>query len=87
MDEDEFYDGRDDDSDEDEASEDDEETFDTVACPFCRKQIHEDTVRCPHCENYISTLDGPRLKWQPWWIMLGVVVCLAIALLWAFGGV
>ena len=71
-----------DDFDEDEASEGDDDTFDTVACPYCRKQIHEDAVRCPYCENYISAADAPRLKVQPWWIIAGVVVCLVIVLIW-----
>jgi len=83
MDEKEFYDDRDDHFDDIEDSEDDDESFDTVACPYCTQQIHEDAVRCPHCENYISTLDGPRLKAQPWWIMVGVVICLVIVLIWS----
>jgi hypothetical protein len=75
------------DDDDYEESEDDDETFDTVPCPYCREPIHEDFVRCPHCENYISTADGPRLKVQPWWIIVGVAVCLLIVAWWIYGGV
>jgi len=87
MEEEEFDDDRAEYFDQDEESEDDDESFDTVACPYCTKQIHEDAVRCPHCENYISTLDSPRRRARPWWIMLGVVLCLIVVLIWALGGV
>ena len=80
-----FDDDRDDHFDEDEVSEDDNETYDTVPCPYCREPIHEDTIRCPHCEQYISTTDAPR-RLNPWWIVLGVVLCLAIVAVWVTGG-
>jgi hypothetical protein len=52
-------------------------------CPYCRRLILEDTERCPYCENYISEEDAPpRLK--PWWFVAGVLLCLAVALLWVF---
>ncbi|MCE9554534.1 MAG: zinc ribbon domain-containing protein [Planctomycetes bacterium] len=87
-------DDRDDDFDDDdfdddefeEGSGDDDDSFDTVPCPYCRQPIHEDAVRCPHCENYISTVDAPRFTFRPWWIILGVVVCLAIVYVWVTGG-
>jgi len=78
-------DDRDDDFDDDEfeeGSDDNDDSFDTIPCPYCRQQIHEDAVRCPHCENYISAVDAPRLKPQPWWMIVGVVVCLVIVLIW-----
>jgi hypothetical protein len=53
---------------------------DTIPCPYCRQPIHEDSVRCPHCENYLSDEDVPARK--PWWLILGVVVCLLIVYMW-----
>ena len=53
---------------------------DTIPCPYCRQPIHEDSVRCPHCENYLSDEDVPSRK--PWWLILGVVVCLLIVYMW-----
>jgi hypothetical protein len=75
----------DDDAEFDDDDDVDEEDTDepTVACPYCRRQIHEDAQRCPYCERYISAEDAPRLK--PWWLVLGVIVCLAIILWWIVG--
>jgi hypothetical protein len=66
-----------------EGGEDDDEEP-TVACPYCGREIHEDAQRCPYCEKYISAEDssGPR---KPWWIIVGVIVCLYVMLRWAFG--
>jgi hypothetical protein len=71
-----------DDYDDDIDTEDDSEP--TVPCPHCRREIHEDSPRCPYCEEYISTLDSTGVK--PWWIYLGVGVCLFIVCLWMFPG-
>ena len=49
-----------------------------VACPYCRKFVHEEAVRCHHCGNASSTEDAPSRK--PWWLVMGVVVCLAVIL-------
>ena len=58
---------------------DDEE--DTVPCPYCRRPIYEDAVRCPHCEHYLSREDAPAR--HSWWLLLGVLVCVLLALGWA----
>jgi hypothetical protein len=62
----------------------DDEDDDTIPCPYCRRPIHEDSQRCPHCENYISEEDAPTRK--PWWLIIGVVVCLLIVYSWIRGG-
>jgi len=68
--------------DEDWADDDIEEEDDaTIPCPYCRRAIHEDSVRCPYCEQYISEEDAPPGK-RPWWIVVGVVLCLAAIGLW-----
>ena len=53
----------------------------TVPCPYCRREVHEDAQRCPYCERYISAEDAPGAP-KPWWLWAGVIVCLAIILLW-----
>lgn len=57
----------------------------TVPCPYCGKLIHEDSQRCPSCEYYISEEDAPPSR-KPWWIIIGILVTLTIAILWAVGG-
>ncbi len=63
--------------DEDDISEDEDEDEPTIACPFCKRQIHEDSQRCPHCENYISDEDAPPAR-KPWWMIAGVLLCLYV---------
>ncbi len=45
----------------------------TISCPYCRREIHEDSVRCPGCGNYLSEEDTPPSR-KPWWIILGFVL-------------
>jgi DNA-directed RNA polymerase subunit RPC12/RpoP len=70
-------DDSDDDIDDYDVEDDDEEP--TVACPYCRREIHEDAQRCPYCEKYISAEDAPGAR-KPWWIIAGVIVCLYVLL-------
>ena len=64
--------------------EDDDESEPTVSCPWCDREIHEDAQRCPHCGQYISSEDGPSGR-KPWWIVAGVLLCLAMVVGWLFG--
>jgi hypothetical protein len=56
----------------------------TMPCPYCGKTIFEDAPQCPHCGQYILADDIPP-KAQPWWIVVGVVLCLCAALVWILG--
>ncbi len=67
---------------DDDGDPDDEEP--TVPCPYCRREIHEDAERCPHCGQYISSADAPAAA-KPWWVMIGVAVCLYLVYRWTFG--
>jgi aspartate carbamoyltransferase regulatory subunit len=75
MDDDDYEDDYDDDF---EVDGDDEPT---IACPYCKRDIHEDAQRCPYCEQYISQEDAPAAP-KPWWIIAGVIVCLILLLGW-----
>jgi len=54
----------------------------TVACPYCGKPIAEDSPMCPHCRSFVSIEDAPRPR-APWWMIVGVGLCLLGALTWA----
>jgi hypothetical protein len=56
----------------------------TIDCPYCGDEIHEDSPRCPACGEYLSAEDAPRER-PPWWIVLGVAVCLLLVYLWTVG--
>ena len=72
-----------DDVDDDDAFDEDEEEP-TVACPYCKREIHEDSQRCPYCERYISQEDAPPAR-KPWWLIAGVILCLYLLLRWIVG--
>ena len=59
----------------------DEDDEPTIPCPYCRREIHEDSVRCPYCEHYLSAEDAPPGR-KPWWVILGVLACLAAIATW-----
>jgi hypothetical protein len=62
----------------------DENDFDddkaTDLCPNCREEIYDDAEQCPHCGHYITEEDhAPR---KSWWVVVGAVICLSIAVWW-----
>jgi len=61
-----------------------EEGEPTVECPYCGRPIYEDAERCPYCEKYVSEEDAPP-KRKPWWVIIGVLLCLFILLYWIVG--
>ena len=54
---------------------------DTIPCPYCRRLIYHDSPRCPHCENYLTDEEAAPTR-KPWWIVLGVVLCLYLVYRW-----
>jgi predicted nucleic acid-binding Zn ribbon protein len=56
----------------------DSHSTDTEACPVCGKMIYEQAQSCPHCGNLIST--EHRRHRKPMWIVIGVILCLILAL-------
>ena len=73
-----------DDWDDDEEDWDDDDEADTIPCPYCQRQIHEDAERCPYCEHYISDEDAPPPR-KPWWIVIGTLLCFYVVYRWVAG--
>lgn len=65
----------DDDLDED----DDDDVY--IDCPYCGKTMLEDAEYCPSCDRWITDEDWPKPA-QPLWIVIGIALCLAVALTW-----
>lgn len=74
----------DDEEDLDEEFEDEDDDEPTAPCPYCGREIHEDAQRCPYCDQYISAEDAPAGR-KPWWIIVGVILCLLMVLGWLWG--
>jgi hypothetical protein len=56
----------------------------TIACPHCGEDVYDDAEQCPACGQYQSLEDEPA-RAKPWWIVIGVAICLVIVILWALG--
>ena len=69
-----------DDIDDDEWDDSDDEDDETAPCPNCDRPIYDDAELCPYCGRYVSREDAPTRK--PWWVMLGVLACLAMVTWW-----
>lgn len=82
---DDWDDGSDDDETDDVDDSDGDDSGDepTVPCPFCRQELLEDSPWCPSCDRFISDEDRQRGD-RPLWVVVTTLVCLAIALWWAF---
>ncbi len=66
------------------ADEDSDDGGATVSCPYCQREIPEGVPHCPYCENYVSDEDLPHAR-KPWWIIIGVLVCLYLIFRWTVG--
>jgi hypothetical protein len=53
----------------------------TMPCPYCGETIYDDAPQCPHCGQYILA-DDIRSQRQPWWIIIGVLLCIGAVLVW-----
>ena len=59
----------------------DDQELATEECPYCHEAIVADAILCPYCDHYLSDEDAPSAA-KPWWIVLGIIVCLASVLGW-----
>jgi predicted nucleic acid-binding Zn ribbon protein len=63
----------------DAADVDDSDSTDTEPCPICGKLIYEQAQTCQHCGNFVSL--GHTRNRKPLWIVVGVILCIILALL------
>ena len=56
----------------------------TIPCPHCGEDVYDDAEQCPHCGQYLSEETAPRSA-RPWWILVGVAICIVIVVAWALG--
>ena len=61
-----------------------EDEDETIPCPHCGAPVYEGAEQCPGCGMYLSEEDAPPAR-HPWWMALGFILCLLIALTWALG--
>ena len=71
---------RDFDPDDIDGEEEDWDDDETIPCPHCREPVYDDAELCPNCGRYLSREDAPHRK--PWWLVAGVVACLAMVTWW-----
>ena len=57
----------------------------TIPCPNCKREIHEDSQQCPGCGHYLTDEDELPRSHRPWWLILGVLVCLYAVYRWIVG--
>lgn len=68
------------------SSGDDDDDGETIPCPFCRREIHEDAERCPYCERYLSDEESEgRAADKPLWFVIGFLLCLVVLFYWLMG--
>lgn len=75
----------DDDDDDDWDAGDDGDDDGSVDCPHCGATMYEDAGYCPSCERWITAEDLAKRP-QPLWVVVGIAICLAVALTWVIGG-
>jgi predicted nucleic acid-binding Zn ribbon protein len=65
----------------DEADVDGDDSTDTVPCRHCGRPVYAGAEVCTHCNQYVSDEDSPPPR-KPHWFIIGVMVTVAIVVLW-----
>ncbi len=52
-----------------------------IDCPYCGETMLEDAGHCPSCDRWITDEDLPKPA-PSLWIIVGIALCLAVALTW-----
>jgi len=58
----------------------DETDLGHMPCPHCFAVIFDDSERCPACGLYLS--EENALRRHPWWVLMGLGICLGLAIYW-----
>ncbi|SFI88264.1 SIR2 family protein [Planctomicrobium piriforme] len=74
-----------DDSDWDDDWPEDSDEADTIPCPSCGAEIHEDSPQCPVCGDYVIHRPGRVWDGKPLWYialaLLGIIAVIGTVLL------
>lgn len=68
-----YCDGPDEEWIEDEGA--DDPNAEVMACPSCRRGVHEDTQQCPHCGEWITPVypQGAAMRWM-WLVVIAMMI-------------
>ena len=70
----------------DDWDDDDDGEESTVACHFCRREIHEDAECCPYCGNFVTDEDSDATPdRKPLWIIVGSLLVMYVVYRWNSG--
>ena len=59
----------------------DDDSAETVPCPYCGADVYEQAEVCSRCGAYISTEDAPARK-PTWMVIASLAVLAAMGLYW-----
>lgn len=60
----------------------DDESSDTIPCPICGEEVHEDAPRCPHCGQWLigDTPTARRARGWFWPVMIALLIAVILVM-------
>ena len=66
--------------DEEEWVDDEDSGDDLLACPSCKRAVHEDTQQCPYCNDWITPVAVEPLVKRVVWLVAVLLLILSFVL-------
>jgi len=73
-----------DDADEEWVEDEGDSSDDLLACPSCRRPVHEDTQCCPHCGDWIIPVHAGARRTRMVWTVVAAMVIIALVIALVF---